>query len=302
MDGEVVSAMLGADYGREDWLVGVMLSRSDAEGGDSAGGELEASLGAATGYAAVEVSERVKVWGAAGHGAGELSYTAKGAHTIDTDLDWTMAAAGVRSALAGGEEGGAELALVSDAMWTRTSSDEAHTDAGTLKGATADVTRLRFGLEGGWPVALAGGGHFTPTVEVGVRHDGGDAETGLGVEAGAGIAWTDPSAGVSLDIEAHTLLSHADDAIAERGVSAALAFDPSPESARGPSLSVRYEAGAAAQGMDALLGADAITKRTGGAHDSTGRWTTEAAWGFCCHRRALHRKPDGAPGAHRRRA
>ena len=63
IDGEVTTGMLGADYARESWLVGLMVSHSNAEGGDSTGAEMEASLTAATGYGALEVSPRVQALG-----------------------------------------------------------------------------------------------------------------------------------------------------------------------------------------------------------------------------------------------
>ena len=36
---------------------------------------------------------------------------------------------------------------------------------------------------------LATGGALTPTLEAGLRYDGGDAETGAGVEIGAGLGY-----------------------------------------------------------------------------------------------------------------
>lgn len=55
-----------------------------------------------------------------------------------------------------------------------------------LATAGAGVTRLRLGLEGTWRGIETGDG-WTLTLEVGVRHDDGDAETGLGLEAGTGL-------------------------------------------------------------------------------------------------------------------
>ena len=40
----------------------------------------------------------------------------------------------------------------------------------------ADVSRLRLVLEGSRPLAFASGSSLTPSVELGVRRDGGDAE------------------------------------------------------------------------------------------------------------------------------
>ena len=52
-----------------------------------------------------------------------------------------------------------------------------------------DITRLRLILEGSSSFRIGEGGTFTPSGEVGLRHDGGDAETGTGLEIGAGLRY-----------------------------------------------------------------------------------------------------------------
>ena len=68
-----------------------------------------------------------------------------------------------------------------------------------------------------YSIATEGGGGFTPRAEIGARHDGGDAETGFGVELGGGIAWSDPALGLSLDLEGRTPIAHASDDLEDRG-------------------------------------------------------------------------------------
>lgn len=48
----------------------------------------------------------------------------------------------------------------------------------------ANAGRLRLVREDSRPIALATGGLLTPSLEVGLCHDGGDADTGSGVEVG----------------------------------------------------------------------------------------------------------------------
>ena len=134
--------------------------------------------------------------------------------------------------------------MTSDALWTRTSSET--TDQ--LAASDSDATRLRLGLEGSYRMALEGGGSLVPKLEIGARHDGGDAETGFGVEIGGGIAWSDPALGLSLDVSGRTLIAHGNDDLKDRGYAASLAFDPDPATQRGPSLSLRQEFGGPAQG------------------------------------------------------
>ena len=303
LDGEVTTGLLGADYARGKWLVGLALAESTGEGdyrdidvsprpasqicpddaGDLCGGavragdgKVEASLTAAIPYAALQASERLRLWGAAGYGSGEVTLkTMEESYRADTT--WTMASAGARGGLleAPKEGGGPALALTADALWARTSSEK--TDQ--LAASESDATRLRLGLEGGYLMALEGDGHVTPKLEAGARHDGGDAETGFGVELGGGIAWNDPALGLSLDVSGRTLIAHENDDLKDRGYAASLVFDPDPATKRGPSLSLRQDFGGRARGgLDALFAPDPLEDRTGG--EATSRWNMEAAYGF----------------------
>ena len=312
LDGDATSAMLGADYARGRWLAGMALMRSSGEGGyaDSGSragggadsvrcpqpldaearrvlcggavregdGEVEASLTAAIPYAAIQASEGLKLWGAAGYGAGEVTLKPEVGGSLGSDIAWTMAAAGMRNDLVSvsREGSGLALALASDALWTRTSSEKTH----ELAASESDVTRLRLGLEGSYRIATEGGGSLTPKLEIGARHDGGDAETGFGVELGGGLAWVDPGLGLSLDLSGRTLVAHGSDDLEDRGFAASLAFDPDTATARGPSLTLTQDWGGQAKGgLDALFASDPLADRTGGG-EATARWAAEAAWGF----------------------
>ena len=309
LDGTVTTGMLGADYARGKWLVGLALAQSTGEGdyrdidvsprpdgqtcpdGVDSGlcsgavraddGKVEASLTAAIPYAALQASERLKLWGAAGYGTGEVMLKTALGGSYRSDTTWSMAAAGLRGDLLAppAEGSGPALAVTSDALWTRTSSEKTR----DLAASDSDATRLRLGLEGSYRMALEGGGHVTPKLEVGARHDGGDAETGFGVELGGGVAWTDPKLGLSLDVSGRTLIAHGNDDLKDRGYAAALAFDPDPATRRGPSLSLRQEFGGQANGgLDALFAPEPLEDRTGsgGGHEATSRWAMEAAYGF----------------------
>ena len=94
-----------------------------------------------------------------------------------------------------------------------------------LVAARADVTRLRLGLEGGYAFALEGGGTLLPTFEFGLRHDGGDAETGYGIDIGDGVKWNDPPLGLSAEVSGRGLIAHGAARLKDRGVSGSLAWD-----------------------------------------------------------------------------
>ena len=242
-------------------------------------GKVEATLTAAVPYAAIQASERMKLWGALGHGTGEVTLrpeTSETSRPLSSDISWTMAAMGLRGDVVAPQGSGPALAVTSDALWARTSSDKTH----ELAASDSDVTRLRLGLEGSWKVALEGNGSVTPKLEIGARHDGGDAETGFGVELGGGLAWVDPTLGLSLDLSGRTLVAHGSDDLEDRGFAASLAFDPDPATKRGPSLTLAQDWGGQAKGgLDALFTPETLDRR-GGSGAATARWRAEAAYGF----------------------
>ena len=104
-------------------------------------------------------------------------------------------------------------------------------------------------------------GEFTPSAEIGLRHDGGDAETGTGIEIGAGLRYV--SGPVTVEAQARTLVAHEDSDYEEWGMSGAIRVTLSA-SGRGLTLSIAPawgQTGSAAErlwsGHDArALGAD----------------------------------------------
>ena len=261
LDGEVTSAMLGADWSLGRGSAGLILSHSRGEGGyrsEAGDGEVESTLTGVYPWGRYALSESLALWGVVGYGSGELVLTPEGMDPIETDMALRMAAVGGRSVLmAAPAAGGLELAATSDAMIVQTSSDAVRGGPGNLAASDAEVTRLRLGLEGTWRLALSGEAGLTPSVEIGLRQDGGDAETGFGADIGAGLAWTDPSQGIAAEVRARGLLTHDEGGFRERGFAGSLAWDPEPASERGPSLTIRQTVGAdASGGMDALLNSE----------------------------------------------
>ena len=271
LDGEVSSVMLGADWTRDPgsrqgagaWTAGLLVSRSEGEGGyrsegdpgsgSGTGGEVGSTLTGLYPYGRYMLNDRVTLWGVAGYGAGSLTLRPQGARAIRTDMDLAMGALGLRGvAVEAGPQGGMELALKSDAMAVRTSSERTQ----GLAAASAEVTRLRLGLEGTWRgLALGEAGTLVPRLEIGVRHDGGDAETGFGVDLGGGLAWSDPKRGIAAEVSGRGLLTHESRGLHDRGFSGSFTWRPGGGTGRGPSLALSQTAGSsAAGGVDALFG------------------------------------------------
>ena len=291
LDGEVVTGMLGADWTRGRWTAGLIVSHSVGEGGYSDGsgtgsasgtgpgsgsgasGRVEATLTGLFPWTRHALSDRLEAWGAAGYGAGELTVTPKKPGTdedgaaIRADLDLRMAAAGLRGVLLDpGSGSGFQLTGKTDAMVVQTSSGRGKgADGGNMEPARATVTRLRLGLEASRPFALgpgsgsgAGGGAvLTPSLEIGVRHDGGDAETGFGLDLGGGLALSDPKRGLQAELRGRGLLAHESKGFRDLGFSGALAWEGKPGSDRGAKLRLTQTLGGSSSG-----GADALLSRT----------------------------------------
>ena len=255
LDGEVESVLLGADWARGRWAAGFALGHSQAEGGyrsPQGDGAVESTLTGVYPYGRYDVNDWLSLWGVVGYGTGSLTLTPAGKTPIETDMDLRLAALGGRSVLVEAPaDGGLELAATSDAMVVQTTSDEVRGSVGrSLAASEAEVTRIRLGLEGAW----RGIGSIVPSFEIGVRQDGGDAETGFGADIGAGLAWSDPAQGIEAEIRARGLLTHEDSSFRERGFAGSFAWDPDPASDLGPALTLRQTVGASATGgADALL-------------------------------------------------
>ena len=259
LDGEVTSAMLGTDWSHGRWTTGLLVSHSLGEGGyrDGSGenGTISATLTGLYPWLRHALSERLEAWGVAGYGVGSLTLEPGDGPAIRTDLDLWMAATGLRGTVLDGGNDGLTLTAKTDAMIVQTSTDAVSgSGTGNLAAAEAEVTRLRLGLEGALPVRLADGSVLTPGFEIGMRHDGGDAETGFGADIGAGLAWADPKRGLAAELRGRGLLTHEAKGFRERGLSGSFSWDP-VAGERGPRLSLTQTVGGASSGGGgALLG------------------------------------------------
>ena len=98
-----------------------------------------------------------------------------------------MAAAGTRGELL--SLGGVDLALKADVFQVRLDADGRE----ELPETEAEASRLRLALDGRKSIALGGGARLRGAAELGVRVDGGDAETGVGTELGASVGYAHPA-------------------------------------------------------------------------------------------------------------
>ena len=127
-------------------------------------------------------------------------------------------------------------------------------------------------------------------MELGIWQDSGDAESGFGLDLGAGILWQAPERGISGALKGHTLLAHREEDFQEQGLALSFSWEPN-RSNRGPSLSLSHTMGAtAAGGMDGLL--NPTTMEALDADPSSGqRFEAELAYGFPAHNDQLTLTP-----------
>ena len=189
---------------------------------------------------------RVSAWALAGMGSGELTLHQTDKKAMPTDISMRMGAIGVKGQMLDGSgASGLAMNVKTDAMWVGTKSD----DTDELAPTRGDVTRLRFTLQGERVFEADNGATFTPSAEIGLRHDGGDAETGTGVELGAGLRYT--AGPLTIEGQVRSLVAHEDSDYEEWGMSGAIRVTPSP-SGRGLTLAISPAWGRTGSAADRL--------------------------------------------------
>ena len=289
LDGDTTTGFLGADVAGGRWLMGASVSHSEADGSMAPGSgtasarersDVESTLTGVYPYARMTLSERVSLWGLAGVGQGTLTVSERGRAPAETDIGMNMGALGARGTmLAPSEAGGIELALRSDAFWVRMTSDEPRTAAaGDLADISTDASRVRLFLEAEREFEVRGEGTLTPSLEVGVRRDGGDAETGTGFEAGAGMRYA--AEGIAIEGAVRKLVTHEDSGYREWGAGGSVRIDPGA-SGRGLSLILAPAFGAGPSDAERLWSLGDARGLAGDAGTGTGsRLEAEVGYGW----------------------
>ena len=251
LDGDVLTGTVGVDSAWDRWLAGVAVSHSLGGGsftGDGDGDLDSSTLTSIHPYLRYAVNERVDVWSVLGYGWGDMTLEPGTGGTLETDTTLLMGSFGGRGILLPApDNAGFQLATRMDAMLTRTTSGAV---AG-LAETEADAHRLRLVLEGTRPVLWPEGQSVTPAVELGVRHDWGDAETGFGLELGGRVQYADPNLGLTIEAAVRGLLTHEDSDYKEWGASGTIRIAPDPNG-QGLSLTLSPTWGASSSGIESL--------------------------------------------------
>ena len=280
LDGNVMTGMLGVDYEQGPMLTGIAVSLARGDGSfDLAGArtEMEATLTSVYPHVRYAMSEQFSLWGILGLGQGEMTLdeTAAGS-TVETGIDMRMGALGVRGELlsAAGEDG-IDVALKSDVLLTQMTSDATEGLASTKAG----TTRFRAMLEGSRLMALESGASLRPSVETGLRHDGGDAGEGAGLELGGRIVYMDPSWGLTIEAGGRTLLAQRESGSREWGVDGSVRLAPGAQG-RGFSLTMGSTWGEASSGVEHLWVQRSATDPAHGHEEPVAGFGAEVGYGF----------------------
>ena len=280
-DGNVLSANLGVDAKvGADVLAGVSVAQArgtaDTTVSGTGSGELTTTVTSINPYVGWQASGGLNLWAMAGYGSGEVEVE-DSAGMQASDLTQQMAAAGVSGPLVASDRliagGTTSLKIKGETAFTRAELD----GSGALEGMTLNASRHRLMLEGSHVQDLASGATFTPSIEIGVRSDGGDGETGTSVEAGGGLRYADQATGLTVETRARTLLTHSGD-YEEWGVNGLIRLDPGA-AGQGLSFSVRPAWGHTASGVRRFWGTD-LTGGVTSADQAHGRLDAHVGYGM----------------------
>ena len=140
---------------------------------------------------------------------------------------------------------------------------------GNLAATAAAATRVRTGLEASRGYRFERGVSLTPSVEVGLRHDGG-------MDVGAGLIVSDTSTGLAVDVRVRMLLVHQAEGFRERGLSIAVSYAPTPSTSLGVRATVTPSCGGQADsGTQALWSQETMAGVAAGGPAAGSRLETE---------------------------
>ena len=284
-DGSLTSAYLGVDVEGAGWIAGAAFSRNSAEADYSftsdlgaGGGTVETTLNVVHPYVQWSLGQRGRIWAMAGIGVGEASFRRDASRSAQrpppSDLTLRMGMAGLRSELLQFDK--FELALRGDAGIVSLATDDGPT---ALDGLAVSAQRVRVGVEAGYALESTGGGILKPFLDLGGRFDGGDGQTGFGVEVAAGVRYR--SATVGFEAKARTLAMHSADDYSETGASAMLMVTPGT-GGKGLRFSVAPRWGGAADGQELFWNQDDVFRDNvaGNEHRSRDKWGVAARVGY----------------------
>ncbi len=268
-DGTVLTGQLGIDGClREDLLAGLALSRSigefdytDATGLAPAGGGYGSRMTSVHPYIGWLSPQGLTLWATVGYGRGKIEIEDAQVRDGDPDYPVRRSDTTLKTAAAGASgpliSDGSLIAGGTTSLMLKGEASVAQVEvAGNddlIANQTVNANRLRLALEGSHEQALAWGSSLTPSLELGLRHDGGDGITGGGIEIGGGLRYRDPATGLTIEGSGRVLTGQ--DEYREWGFGGSVRLDPGA-SGRGLSFSLFPAWGNTASGVERLWDQD----------------------------------------------
>ena len=270
-DGTVLTGQIGIDSClRDDFLAGLALSRSkgvfdytDGTGPAPVSGGYESRMTSVHPYLGWTSPQGLDLWATLGYGRGEIEI--EDAQVRDGDPDYPVRRSDTTLKTASAGASGPLMTdgtLIAGGRTTLTLKGEASVarvevagegDDGLIDEQAVNANRLRLALEGSHEQTLAWGGSLTPSLELGLRRDGGDGITGNGVEIGGGLRYRDPAMGLTVEGHGRVLTGQSD--YREWGLGGSLRLDPGAEG-RGLSFNLFPAWGETSSGVDRLWDQD----------------------------------------------
>ena len=231
-DGNSFSLFVGVDgHVSRNTLIGVAASwsKGSTEFDDDPTLEIDTSLLGLNPYIGWHSDDGKKTaWGTVGYSSGDFEQDQK--NNLKTDLKMTVLAIGGSTRFA--ERSGSDFNIKGDL-----STAELTTDATSgVPEVKSKAHRARVAVEAEVNKASDSGGHVMRSVALGLRYDGGDGDTGSGLELDGELGWSGRS--VSVSGAANVLLFHTGD-LKEWGLGGLIRYEPSH--AKGRNLTFRAQ-------------------------------------------------------------
>jgi len=228
-NGEVMTGALGTDYELGSLVTGLAVTYSTGSGrfelgrpGDDDFGDVSTTLTSAFPYARLALGDRLFTWGVLGYGTGQLGIEGGGEVDPDSDITMQMAGLGAKGELVHSEApNDFELALRADAFIARMNSAEIE----GRRELNTDASRVRLMLEGSTGFAL-GSATLQPQARIGMRQDGGEVDSGFGMEVGGGMTFLDRGGTLTIRVHGRTLGLHEESEYDERGLGGSITINP----------------------------------------------------------------------------
>ena len=267
-EGEVTTAAVGGDYGFGPLVAGLAVTYSSGSGrfelgrpGDDDFGDVSTTLTSGFPYARLLITDRLLTWGVLGYGSGLLGVEGGGEVDPDSDITMQMAGLGIRGELIHSEAPtDLELAVRADGFIARMHSAEVE----GRRELSTDASRARLMLEALKGFGL-GAATLQPQLRVGMRQDGGEVDSGFGMEVGGGMSYLRHNGTLAIRLHGRRLVMHQEEEYEEWGLGGSLSVNPGG-GGQGLSLGVRPSWGSTASDVTRLW-AQGAAGLTAGGHD-----------------------------------